>query len=465
MMNPNLSDLVCGTANGTVNGAANGTNGTVIDTLDENLFNCTVSEIDIELNNLYTKKANYVTMNSNSSWVTDIDSNNPPQYNNINCLEHGFLLNSNGMYTVSNIQNTNSEYNTSYGCMRVMCDMLNNCTGFGLQNQIDNERLGYLNKEGDSSGSSESYDSFYKPKILILFGDYVTFDVDDGVYTLNNDIKLPYNIDLSLADLNGYTFDGNNKTITYNGTDDWEGLFQPATNVTVTIQNINFTLGDSASIAEYCGGIIGEGAHDDYKNSEVTIDNCHVNADVSEFYSGGIVGNYFGSDSDNCTITNCSTTGTISGESAGGICGQYAGYSGKVTISDCYTEGDISGDYAGGICGDSAGFVDGNVYIYNCYTEGEISGEGAGGICGIYVVNAKVDNCYTEGEISGKQAGGICGETAGGDGGNMTISNCYTKGNVSGKDAGGICGRYAGYNVEGGLSEYQIVILQEILQC
>ena len=83
------------------------------------------------------------------------------------------------------------------------------------------------------------------------------------------------------------------------------------------------------------------------------IDNCNVNADVSTTFAGGIVGQYFGSGSDNniCKISNCSTTGDVSGEYAGGICGQSAGYDGKVTISNCYTEGKISGMYAGGICG------------------------------------------------------------------------------------------------------------------
>ena len=304
--------------------------------------------------------------------------------------------------------------------------------------------------------------------IIETFKNYKgTVTLANEVYTLENDVTFNSNIDLSLTDLNGYTFDGNNKTITYNGSNEtdedgnktdalWTGLFHPATDVTVTIKNVNFTLGDSASIKEGCGGIIGEGTDDGYEGSVVTIDNCHVDADLSKENSGGIAGQFFGAGSDDniCTITNCSFKGEkIGGHYAGGICGTYAGRGGTVRISNCYTDGEeieISGQDAGGICGQYAGY-DGTAIIYNCYTTGEISGTAAGGICGEqagYGGTVTIYNCYTTGDISGQDAGGICGQYAGVSG-TVEIYNCYTTGDIGVKnvksDAGGICGEYAGY--------------------
>ena len=103
----------------------------------------------------------------------------------------------------------------------------------------------------------------YETDVIIkTFSNYCgTVTLDDGVYTLENDVTFTSNPNLSLNDLDGYIFDGGDYTITYTGSGNWKGLFQPAKNVTVTIKNVNF-LGDTVSIAKYCGGIIGKGEQD-----------------------------------------------------------------------------------------------------------------------------------------------------------------------------------------------------------
>ena len=107
------------------------------------------------------------------------------------------------------------------------------------------------------------------------------------------------------------TIDGQGNTITYNGTDDWTGLFKPVANIkNVTIKNINLVLGNDnnqVNIAKEQGGILG---------SSSGINGCKIN------------------------IENCSVTGNYNiGKKAGGICGYAACYYGECNVNNCYSTG------------------------------------------------------------------------------------------------------------------------------
>ena len=85
-------------------------------------------------------------------------------YENTDCLTHGSLQSS-GIYNVTNASDSTNEYDITYGCMKTMCNQLDDCTGFSLKNQVtygDNTRMGFLNKLNDSEKESTLYDTFYK---------------------------------------------------------------------------------------------------------------------------------------------------------------------------------------------------------------------------------------------------------------------------------------------------------------
>ena len=81
------------------------------------------------------------------------------------------------------------------------------------------------------------------------------------------------------------TFDGNNKTITYGGTAEWEGLFSPVSgtdsnsSTKFKIQNINFKL--DTKIKKYYGAIVSyyyyTSSPTTYtKYCDIDIFNCHL---------------------------------------------------------------------------------------------------------------------------------------------------------------------------------------------
>ena len=192
-------------------------------------------------------------------------------------------------------------------------------------------------------------------------GDYLEISESDGTttYKLKKDFvfnetntSIWYNCN---SILNNVVFDGENYTITYTGSDPWEGLFYVVSGtdtnkMTFTVQNINFKL-NKAGIADYCGGIIrGQGKNDEeyFENyTDITIDNCHISSDNSEVVigekSGGIVGLGFCNGTDEVgTITNCSNKVPISTQQAGGICGRIVA---NTTIAYCWNEGVILGEF------------------------------------------------------------------------------------------------------------------------
>ena len=80
-------------------------------------------------------------------------------------------------------------------------------------------------------------------------------------------------------------------------------------------------------------------------------------------------------------MTSCYSLGNIEGEESGGITGNYAGsQDGTVHITNSYSRGNIdAGDFAGGVCGFSTGDNGGTVIINNVCASGNIQHADAGG--------------------------------------------------------------------------------------
>ena len=60
--------------------------------------------------------------------------------------------------------------------------------------------------------------------------------LDGDTYILNEDFTITDNTNFPITIEDGTTFDGSNNTITYNGTNNWEGLFEAADNSHFTVQ-------------------------------------------------------------------------------------------------------------------------------------------------------------------------------------------------------------------------------------
>ena len=257
------------------------------------------------------------------------------------------------------------------------------------------------------------------------------------VYTLNTNKTITENTGLSIE--NNVIFDGNNKTITYSGSDAWEGLFRPADDITMIIRNIKFDL--QGPLSGSAGCILGTSWIDEntfYDNHNVTIENCHTfstgnTSTIGNTSSGGIVGHALGRSNSIGTIRFCSNELEVKGYNSGGICG---GYTQSVTIEYCWNEGDITGSGAGGICGNNA---KGSLKIKYCYNKASITNTNSGGIVGSNAGNETtgtvIFNCYHLGDgndpgndTNTTYQGGITGGNASSNSGEINIYNCWVKG-------------------------------------
>ena len=270
--------------------------------------------------------------------------------------------------------------------------------------------------------------------IIDYFGEDVdvTYEEIDSViytvYTLNTEKTITENTGLSIE--NNVIFDGNNKQITYSGSDAWTGLFMPADGVTMIIRNIKFVL--QGSLDNQAGCILGTSYVDgsnNFNNHNVTIENCHTSGTGTiGDYGGGIVGNALGRLSSIGTIRFCSNKLQVNGTGSGGICG---GYTQSVTIEYCWNEGEISGSSAGGICGDNA---KGSLNIRYCYNKSSITGSNSGGIVGSNAGNGTTEtvifNCFHLGDVTVDTStqGGITGGNASNGSGEINIYNCWVNG-------------------------------------
>jgi hypothetical protein len=229
-------------------------------------------------------------------------------------------------------------------------------------------------------------------------------------YTLTENISLTTYEPILLED--GITFDGNGKTITYNGSDNWKGLFgfvKKDYKLNVNIKNVTLQL--SGSIANGQGGILGTSVFGwddggDFANYDITIQDCHVKGGSLTAWSGGIVGQGCSSNSESsCFIIRCSNSCAISGKYSGGICAPNCGKYGKLEVISCWNTGDLSsGTDNGGIMGINTSSNGSNsyVFVFNCYNQGNL-GSSSGGICA--TSNHSGDklimlNCYSYCQIS-----------------------------------------------------------------
>ena len=278
--------------------------------------------------------------------------------------------------------------------------------------------------------------------------------------TLNetNRLVITFLTNITITNANNYfvvntnyiTIDGNNKTVTISGVTNYPGLIKngisgvPGTNgkSNITVQNINITTSNGASLIGG-GGWICQSYFCTSSSGTNLITNCTNSGNITNNYSGGIVGDAFASYSSGTnTISNCANSGTISSLGGGGIAASAFAYSstGYSSIINCKNSGQISGNYAGGIAG--VGFSNqlaGNTSsrttsISNCLNNGPISGNYAGGIVGdsfgLNNVSSTINNiinCINIGTVAGTNSGGIAGTAFNTpSSAKSMISNCYT---------------------------------------
>ena len=125
----------------------------------------------------------------------------------------------------------------------------------------------------------------------------------------------------------------------------------------------------------------GENINLDY---DILIENCKCSATLVGNYGGGIVGEYFCSNTGcDCIIRQCACDVKTLGEGAGGICGRYAGSNGKLRIEYCASSVTTTSDNSGGIVGSMSGSdaTDTYLFIFNSYSKiNETLNKNSGGI-------------------------------------------------------------------------------------
>ena len=233
--------------------------------------------------------------------------------------------------------------------------------------------------------------------------------------TLKEDIKLTGKewTPIGTAYNNSYigTFDGGGNTITgltVTGSNEYAGLFgyigSGGKVKNVVLEGVQITSDNSLG---YTGGVVG--------NSWGTIENCSVSGSVSgTTFAGGVVGSQWGG-----SITGCNSSATVKGVIfAGGIAGET---NSGASLTGCYATGDVTvendgtnNSHAGGVVGYNGGGT-----LTACYATGSVTGTGDG-----------TGSCYV---------GGVTGDNASG-----TLTACYhATGTVSGPDGatGGVTGR------------------------
>ncbi len=211
------------------------------------------------------------------------------------------------------------------------------------------------------------------------------------------------------------TFDGNNKTITYNNVTAFSyhvgGIIGYASNA--TIKNLNVA-GSFNSTAEETGGIIGY-----IRSSEGTITNCNSSVNITSTGTqvGGIIGYADSSGERDIIIDGCENSGNVTNTRVDSYgCGGIVGDASACIIRNCINTGTVTSTrYAGGIVGDHAGSptngTDHGCEIRNCGNMGNI------------IVNGSGSDLY---------AGGITGgQNALNENWLPTIEYCFSSGTVT----------------------------------
>ena len=208
--------------------------------------------------------------------------------------------------------------------------------------------------------------------------------------TLTNNIDLT-GIDwtpISKDDNKAYTgtFDGGNHTITgltVTGSYKYAGLFGDI-DENGTVKNV--VLEDVQITSDNSSGSVGGVAGDSFGGN---IENCSVSGSVSgTLYVGGVMGSQWDG-----SITGCNSSATVKGEAyVGGIAGE-TNYS--ATLTACYATGDVTLEIAptenisgGGVVG-----FNGGSSILACYAIGNVTSTGSstGSVC----IGGLLGNNYT----------------------------------------------------------------------
>lgn len=267
-----------------------------------------------------------------------------------------------------------------------------------------------------------------------------------------------YNEDTETYAFSG-TFDGNHKTIRnlyVEREERYVGLFGYVAEGTVknlTVENGNVTgysatggivgnlyngqiencvFSGSVTGEESTGGIVGE------LDASQAEDCKNTGRITGKAVTGGIVGGA-GSDSENDYLRNCINTGTVTGADAytGGIVGLLVG----MTADYCVNTGTVQGGTdlnTGGVAGTISEGI-----IQNCVNGGPVSGSAnnIGGLAGL-VRASTIQNCVSYADVSGtaNSVGGVAGFAEEGS----AVTNCLTTGNISGEvnilESGGVSG-------------------------
>lgn len=220
---------------------------------------------------------------------------------------------------------------------------------------------------------------------------FVLVDVDlggDGVYQ-NMVVQTNYSFRVGAVAGNAYSTDSSLTT-----TISQVGVFGSI--------NINFWSG-----LGYVGGLVG------FINGKVvleksfnyaSVENDNEIGNTSSGYTGGLVGELYGSAGCYPTIDNCYNAGYVYGAGAdtGGIVGYAYTYS-SVYIQRCYNIGNVSGFYnVGGILGRNAGGTNGK--INNCFSDASVRNDSK-------YVNSKYVSYTRAGALVGYNVGTVnyCG--------------------------------------------------------
>ena len=287
-----------------------------------------------------------------------------------------------------------------------------------------------------SSGITPVAGKFYN---ITLNKDLGYTEVSEGNYTVDNEkglknlaklvneqwnlginITLTADIDLSGIDWTPIGIDYNHQ---YTGT--FNGGGHTITGLTVTGSD------------QYVGlfGHIGSGG----KVMNVTLKDVKIATTNSDGYAGGVAGDSFGGN-----IENCSVSGSVSGTTfAGGVVGSQWGGS----ITGCNSSATVKGViFAGGIAGET----NSGASLTGCYATGDVTVENdgtnnshAGGVVG-YNGGGTLTACYATGSVTGSGSGTIYVGGVTGSNNLGTLTACYhAKRNISGPDGttGGVVGR------------------------
>ena len=328
-------------------------------------------------------------------------------------------------------------------------------TGLSTENGNPAVIAPYYDKGGDT------YIALVAPQTVAAGTAFITCKFTNGkvfAYKMKNDAdwkageEYTYTVSLAAAEDPGYTVSEDGKTYNVTSAEGLKAVADIANNgnlgINITLtENINLTDIDWTPIGtdyynQYTGafdggnhtitgltvttngqyaGLFGYlGKAGTVKN--VVMEGLQITSDNSLGYTGGVVGNSWG------TIENCSVSGSVSGTTfAGGVVGSQWGGS----ITGCNSSATVKGEaYVGGIAGET----NYGATLTACYATGDVTVENdgtsnawAGGIVGMNGGSSTLTACYAAGNVSGKgsgtiHVGGAVGENYG------TLTACYWSG-------------------------------------